>query len=185
MHVFFIARTFGDHFINAGIKKKKKLKFWNFLFFSPFLRQIFCIRLKSGWTGLPELHPITKHDNFKLIFHYQTVSGQKNILPDVYIFFWTFKPQTVLTKNLHKLMSHAWLVSICLHKVMLNSFSPFLHEEWIMQFEVILASCIIISDKLRYDLTNRENEKWSQIFALRWIGKDVSMHNFVISQKSC
>ena len=42
-----------------------------------------------------------------------------------------------------------------------------------MQFEVMLASCIIICDKLRYDLTNRENEKLSQIFALRWIGKDV------------
>ena len=36
-----------------------------------------------------------------------------------------------------------------------------------MQFEVMLASCIIISDKLRYDLTNRENEKLYQIFALR------------------
>ena len=31
-----------------------------------------------------------------------------------------------------------------------------------MQFEVMLASCIIICDKLRYDLTNRENEKLSQ-----------------------
>jgi hypothetical protein len=39
---------------------------------------------------------MTKHDNFRLIFHYQTVSEQKNIFPEVYFFFWNFKPQTVL-----------------------------------------------------------------------------------------
>ena len=40
---------------------------------------------------------MTKHDNFSLIFHYQTVSEQKNIFPEVYFFFWNFKPQTVLS----------------------------------------------------------------------------------------
>ena len=43
---------------------------------------------------------MAKHGNFSLIFHYQTVSEPKNIFPKVYIFFWNFKPQTVLTHNM-------------------------------------------------------------------------------------
>jgi hypothetical protein len=46
---------------------------------------------------------MTKHDNFRLIFHYQTVYEQKNIFLEVYFFFWNFKPQTILSR---------WILSI-------------------------------------------------------------------------
>ena len=96
---FSLPEPFGTILLKLPLKKKRKKKNWNFSHFSPLRSKYFCLRLKSSQPGLPELFRMTKHDNFRLIFHYQTVSEQKNILPEVYIFFWNFKPQTVLSSN--------------------------------------------------------------------------------------